>query len=378
VTDAGAGATAGDGQGRYAHLAMCSRTRKRTGDQPTRRVLETLVVCMYSTVLRLGIMKLPRRQLLHLAAGAAALPFAPQVAWAQAYPTRPVRIIVPFPAGGSADVGTRIVADYLSRSLGRQFFIENRSGAGGNIGIEAAAKSAPDGYTLLATGNDVVASAPHLNIDPLKDLLPVIQLSRQPVVLVVHPSLGVKSVAELVALAKRAPGLNYALGGGAGRLQHLVIAWFANIAGIKLVEVTYRGGAPAINDLLAGHVKIGSLGLTPLIPHYQAGTLRLLAQSTAERSASLPQVPTYQEAGIQGLVLDQWLGVFVPAGTPPAITSQLNAEINKALTDAAVHDSFLKQAQEPVGGTAEQFLQLFRDDYSKYERLIKELNIKVD
>src|SRR5215470_17737574 len=252
----------------------------------------------------MGIMKLRhRRQFLDLAAGAAALPVALRSAWAQAYPTRPVRIIVPFPAGGSSDVGTRIVAEYLSRSFGRQFFVENRSGAGGNIGIEAVARSAPDGYTLLATGNDVVASAPNafkLNIDPLKDLVPVIQLSRQPVVLAVHPSLGVNSVAELVALAKRAPGLNYALGGGAGRLQHIVIEWFAKIAGIKLVQVTYRGGAPAINDLLAGHVKIGSLGLTPLIPHYQAGTLRLLAQSTAARSSSLPQVPTYQEAGIQG------------------------------------------------------------------------------
>jgi tripartite-type tricarboxylate transporter receptor subunit TctC len=292
----------------------------------------------------------------------------------------PVRIIVPFPAGGSIDVGTRIVAEYLSRSFGRQFFIENRSGAGGNIGIEAAAKSAPDGYTLLATG-DVVASAPHafkLNIDPLKDLVPVSQLSRQPVVLAVHPSLGVSSVAELVALAKREPGLNYALGGGAGGQQHVVIEWFAKIAGIKLVQVTYRGGASAINDLVAGHVKIGSLGSTPLIPHYQAGTLRLLAQSTATRSSSLPQVPTFQEAGIQGLILDQWLGVFVPAGTAPPITNQLNAKINKALTDVAVRESFLKQAQEPVGGTTEQFLQLFRDDYSKYERLIKELNIKVD
>ena len=330
----------------------------------------------------MGIMKLRhRRQFLDLAAGAAALPVALRSAWAQAYPTRPVRIIVPFPAGGSSDVGTRIVAEYLSRSFGRQFFVENRSGAGGNIGIEAVARSAPDGYTLLATGNDVVASAPNafkLNIDPLKDLVPVIQLSRQPVVLAVHPSLGVNSVAELVALAKRAPGLNYALGGGAGRLQHIVIEWFAKIAGIKLVQVTYRGGAPAINDLLAGHVKIGSLGLTPLIPHYQAGTLRLLAQSTAARSSSLPQVPTYQEAGIQGLILDQWLGVFVPAGTPPAITSQLNTEVNKALTDAAVHEHFVKQAQEPVGGTAEQFLQLFRDDHSKYERLITELNIKAD
>jgi tripartite-type tricarboxylate transporter receptor subunit TctC len=330
----------------------------------------------------MGIMRpLHRRQCLRLAVAAVALPVALRSAWSQVYPARPVRIIVPFPAGGSSDVGTRIVAEHLSQSFGRQFFIENKSGAGGNIGIEAAARAAPDGYTLLAIGPDVAASALHdfkLGVDPLKDLAPVIQLSRQPVVLAVHPSLGVTSVAELVAVATQTPGLNYALGGGEGRLQHLVIEWFAKLAGIQLVRVPYRGGAPAINDLLAGHVKIGSLGLTPVIPHYQAGTLRLLAQSTAARSSSLPQVPTYQEAGIQGLILDQWLGLFAPTGTPPAITSQLNAGSNRALTDAAVQESLLKQAQEPVGGTAQQFLQLFRDDYSKFERLIRELNIKVD
>ena len=330
----------------------------------------------------MGIMRLPhRRQCLRLAATAVALPVALRSAWPQVFPARPVRIIVPFPAGGSSDVGTRIVAEHLSRSFGRQFFVENKSGAGGNIGIEAAAKAAPDGYTLLATGNDAAASALpdfKLGVDPLNDLAPVIQMSRQPVVLAVHPSLGVTSVAELVALATRTPGLNYALGGGAGRLQHLVIEWFAKLAGIQLVRVPYRGGASAINDLLAGHVKIGSLGLTPVIPHYQAGTLRLLAQSTAARSSSLPHVPTYQEAGIQGLILDQWLGLFARTGTPPAITRQLNAEVNRALIDTGVHESLLKQAQEPVGGTAQQFLQLFRDDYSKYERLIRELNIKVD
>jgi tripartite-type tricarboxylate transporter receptor subunit TctC len=154
-----------------------------------------------------------------------------------------------------------------------------------------------------------------------------------------------------------------------------VAEWFAKIAGIKLVPVTYRGGASAINDLLAGHVKIGSLGSTPLLPHINAGTLRLLVQSTAVRSPSLPEVPTYQEVGIEGLILDQWLGVFVPLGTPPVITSQLNEEIKKALIDEAVRESFVKQAQEPVGGTTEDFLKLFRDDYSKYGRLIKELNL---
>ena len=315
---------------------------------------------------------------MYLVAGVAALPAVSRFAGAQTYPTRPVRVIVPFPAGGSTDVGARIISEYLSRVFGRQFYVENRSGAGGNIGIEAAAKSAPDGYTLLVS-TDHVASSAHafkLNIDPLKDLAPIIQLSRQPVVLAVHPSLGVNSVAELIAVAKQQPGLNYALGGGAGGQQHIVVEWFAHLAGIKLAQVAYRGGAPALNDLIAGHVKIGSLGSTPLIPHYKSGTLRLLAQSTAARSPALPEVPTFQEAGIHGLVLDQWVGMFVPVGAPAAITTHLNAEINKALTDATVRESFLQQAQEPVGGAVEQFLQLFRDDYAKYERLIKQLNIK--
>ena len=255
---------------------------------------------------------------------------------------------------------------------------KNRSGAGGNIGIEAAAKSQPDGYTLLVS-TDHVASSPHafkLNIDPLKDLAPVIQLSRQPVVLAVHPSLGVNSVSELIAVAKQQPGLNYALGGGAGGQQHIVVEWFAHIAGIKLAQVAYRGGAPALNDLIAGHVKIGSLGSTPLIPHYKAGTLRLLAQSTAARSPGLPEVPTYQEAGIQGLVLDQWLGVFAPVGTPSAIIERLNSEIGNAIADAAVRKNLMDSAMEPVGGTADQFSRLVREDFAKYGRLVKDLNIK--
>ena len=316
---------------------------------------------------------------LRLVVASLALLVAIPTAKAQEWPNRPVRFIVPFPAGGSTDVGARLIGEYLSRSLRRQIVVENNSGANGNIGIETAAKSPADGYTVLVV-TDALTSNPHvykMNVEPLKALTPVIQLSRQPMVLAAHPSLGVASLAELIALARQQPGLRYATGSGVGA-QHMVAQWFASIVGIRLEQVPYRGGAPALNDLIAGHVKLGSLGSTPLIPHYKAGTLRLLAQSTEKRSPSLPDVPTYQEAGIKGLVLDQWLGVFVPIGTPPVIVTRLNTEINKALAEAAIRDSLLQSAQEPVGGSTDAFSQLVHGDFDTYARLVKELNIKAD
>jgi tripartite-type tricarboxylate transporter receptor subunit TctC len=305
---------------------------------------------------------------------------APAVADAQNWPSRPVRFIVPFPAGGSTDVAARVIGEYLSRSLHQQIVVENKSGANGNIGIEAAAKSPADGYTILVA-TDALSSNPHvyrMSIDPLKELVPVIQLSRQPIVLAAHPSLGIAALPELIALAKQQPGLRYATGSGAGSFQHIVVQWFAHLAGIKLEQVPYRGGGPAINDLLAGHVKLGSLGSTPLIPHYKAGTLRLLAQSTAARSPSLPDVPTYQESGSRDLVLDQWVGVFVPNGTPPAIAAQLNTEISRALDEASIRDSFLRSAQEPVGGSSEQFARFVHDEFDKFGRLMRELDIRIN
>jgi len=302
----------------------------------------------------------------------------PSACFAQDWPTRPIRFIVPFPAGGSTDVAARFVGEHLSRSLGQQIYIENKSGANGNVGIEAAAKSAPDGYTFLVS-TDSIASNPHIykmSVDVLKELVPVAQVSVQPIVLAAHPSLGVQSIEQLTAIAKRQRGLRYAIGGGVGSAQHIAMQWFAHLAGIELEPVPYRGGAQAINDLIAGHVKLGSLGSTPLIPHHQAGTLRLLAQSMRERATSLPDVPTFQEAGLNGLVLDQWVGVFAPVGAPATITSRLTAEISKALGDPTVHANLLKSGQDPVVGPTQQFAQFVREEFAKYARLVKELKIQ--
>jgi len=324
-------------------------------------------------------MNFPRRRLLQLIGAAAAAPALPEIAYALDYPTRPIRFVVPYPPGGATDVAARVIGEYLSRSLGQQVVVENKSGGGSLIGVESAAKSTPDGYTVLVT-TDIVTSAPHtfkMSIDPLKALAPVIQLSRQPVVLAAHPSLGVNTLAAFIALAKQHPGMSYATS-GIGTQQHIAAEWFASIAGIKLAHVPYRGGAPAMNDLVGGHVKIASLGSTPLIPHYKAGALRLLAQSTATRSPSLPEVPTYQEEGIKGLVLEQWIGVFLPAGTSETIAARLNSEINKALADPVVRQGFLQQAQEQIGGGVEQFSRLVHEDSAKYRRLVNELSIKTN
>jgi tripartite-type tricarboxylate transporter receptor subunit TctC len=305
---------------------------------------------------------------------------APQMAAAVDWPNRSIHFIVPFPAGGSTDVAARVVGDYLSRTLGQQVVVENKSGANGNIGMEYVKKSAPDGYTILI-GTEAVSSNPHvykMDFDPLQALVPVIELSRQAVALAAHPSLGVTTLSELSATAKNQPGLRFATGSGVGSVQAMVALWYAKLAGITLVQVPYRGGGEVINDLIAGHIQLGSLGTTPLIPHYQAGTLYLLAQSMATRSPSLPDVPTFQEAGMNELVIDQRTGAFLPAGTPPEIAARLNSAINAALADAKIRKSFADQAQEPTGGTAQYYASIVREDSDKYARLVKELNVSVE
>jgi tripartite-type tricarboxylate transporter receptor subunit TctC len=307
------------------------------------------------------------------------LVLAAQAASAQ-WPARPLRMIVPFPPGGSTDIATRPVADRLSQVFGQSVVVENRAGAGGNIGTELVAKSAPDGYTVLIA-TDAITSNPHtykgLGYQTMRDFVPVVQLTRQPIVLAVHPSLGVNTTAELVALARQKPGMGFAHS-GAGSQQHMVGEWFAKLAGIQLTQIPYKGGGQAITDLVAGQVPLGSLGSSPLIPHYKAGKLKLIAQSMRTRSTALPDVPTYEEAGYKGLVIEQWLGVLVPTGTPAEVVTRLNVEINKALADPVLRERYSLAALEPMGGTAEQFARLIRDDYEKYGRLVKDLNIRVE
>lgn len=311
---------------------------------------------------------------------ACVLALATNAALAQGWPAKPLHWIVPFPPGGSTDIAVRTVADRLTQVFGQAVIVENRPGAAGRVGTEYVAKSAADGYTILA-GNDGITSTPHLysklGFDPLEDFVPVTQLSRQPVLLAAHPSLGVDSIAELVALAKKKPGLAYATS-GSGSPQHIVAEWFASLAGIKLTHVPYKGGGQAITDFIGGQVLLASLGPGPLIPHYRAGKVKLLAQSPQTRVSALPEVPTYEEAGVKGLVLEQWYGVFLPTGASKEIVVHLSREIVKALADPKVRERYAQSGLEPVGNTPEQFAALVRDDYEKYGRLVRELRIKAN
>jgi len=300
---------------------------------------------------------------------------APAIAQAK-WPDRPVRFIVPLAPGGAIDFVARQVAQVLSPAFGQQFFVENRTGAGGTIGMDTAMKSAPDGYTILIT-NDNAASAPHilkLSYDYTNVLVPVILITTQPLIFAAHPSLGVSSVAEYVAYAKQNPGLGFA-SSGVGSIQHVVGLWFAKEAGITLEHVPYRGAGQAVTDLLAGHVKSAFLGPTSMIPHYKAGNLKFLAQTSAKRAPTLPEVPTLEDAGYKGLVLEAWYAAFAPPDTPPELVALLNSAIEKALTDKNLQDNFVKGSLESVGGSPDRLGKLAKADSVKYERLVRELNI---
>lgn len=299
---------------------------------------------------------------------------APAIAQ-EKWPSKPIRFIVPLAPGGAIDFVARQCGTILSNSLGQQIIVENRTGAGGTLGMDSAMRSPPDGYTFLIT-NDNAASAPHilkLSYDYTKVLLPVIDIGHQPQVFAVHPTLGVNSVKEYVDNAKKNPGVGFATS-GVGSNQHVIGEWFAKEAGIKMEHVPYRGAGQAVGDLLAGHVKSAFLGPTALINHHRAGAIKIIAQSGAKRAPTLTDIPTLEESGYK-VVLDAWYAAFAPAGTPPEIIKQMNAAMQQALADPKLLENFTKGSLEAIGGSPEALGKLAQADSEKYARLVKELNI---
>ena len=302
-------------------------------------------------------------------------------AWAQSWPSRPIRMVVPLSPGGFADVPGRILAARLSSSLGYNVFVENRPGAGGTIGADFVAKSAPDGYTLLFTGTPHVISAwiyKKLPYDALKDFEPVALVASGPYVLVVNPQLPVHSVRELVAAAKAQPGkIDYASSGN-GSAQHLVSALFASMAGIELNHVPYKGSAPAMQDLLGGQVKVSFAGIPNVLPHVKAGRLRALAVSTPQRSPDLPDVPTAAEAGVPGYQATLWLNLAAPAGTPGEIVQRVYAETAKALQDVELQQNFRAAGVEASPLSPQELAGFMRGEYEKWGKVVRDTGATVN
>jgi tripartite-type tricarboxylate transporter receptor subunit TctC len=302
-------------------------------------------------------------------------------AWAQGYPSHPVRMVIPLSPGGTTDVPGRIIAQKLSETLGQQFFVENRAGAGGTIGSDFVAKSKPDGYTLLLTASPFVI-APHVYksvpYNALTDFAPVIRIATGPYVLVVHPSLGVNSVKELIALAKKQPGKIDFASSGNGGAQHLVTELFMYMAGIKLNHVPYKGSGPAQQDLMSGIVKVSFVGTPIAIPHMKSGRLKALGVSTASRSPEMPDVPTIAEAGVPGYEARVWIGLLAPAGTPGEIIGKLNGEIAKLMRTEEVKKLLVPTGMDPDPDRPEQFGAFLKEDYDKWGKVVLESGATVN
>lgn len=312
---------------------------------------------------------------------AAMLAGASAFAGAQAYPTKPIRLIVPYPAGGGGDLLARPLAQSLTEALGQQVIVENRGGAGGNLGMELVAKSPPDGYTLVLglTAQYAVNPSlyPKLPYDPVKDFAPVALLVRNPYVLSVHPSLPVRSAKELIALAKTRAGQLVYSSAGNGSGAHLCGEMMKTMAGIKVVHVPYKGAAPAITDLISGQVQYSFLAFRSSRPHIMSGRLRALAVSTANRSTALPDLPAMSET-LPGFDLPVWYGVAAPAGTPKESIARLNTEILRTLATPDSRKRMAMDAAEPIGGTPEQFGDYIRSEIVKYAKIVKESGAKID
>lgn len=297
------------------------------------------------------------------------------------YPTKPIRLIVPFPPGGGSDAFGRIIGPPLSEALGRPVVVENRSGAGGNIGAEIAAKSPPDGYTLLL-GN--VAQAfnvtlyGRLNYDIIKDFAPVSLTASTPNILVVHPSLPVKSVKDLIALAGARPGQLDYVSGGSGSPAHLAAVLFISMAGVKMNHIPYKGGGPSVIALIGGEASVGFPTMPTVIQHVKSGKLRGLAVSSARRSPSAPDLPTISEAGVKGYEAGNWYGLLVPTGTPNEVISRLHAESMKALKRQDVKERLDVAGLEPIGTTPEQFGAHIRVEIAKWAKVVKTSGARAD
>jgi tripartite-type tricarboxylate transporter receptor subunit TctC len=299
-------------------------------------------------------------------------------AFADDYPNRPVRLIVPFPPGGSNDVVGRLVAMQLSTQLGQQVFVDNRGGAGGVIGTEACATAAPDGYTLciISIAHAVNPALHKLNYDPIKSFTPISIFATGPNVLAINPSLPVNSVKELVALAKQKPGeLNYA-SAGVGSFQHLGGELFKLTAGVNIVHVPYKGGGPAMQDVISGHVKIMFSSLIQTTPFIKSGQLKALGTGGAKRSAVLPDVPTIAEAGVPGYVADNWWGLAAPAGLPAPLVEKLYAASQAALKAPELQAQFEREGASTVMMTTPEFREYIKTEIAKWARVVKEGNIQ--
>jgi tripartite-type tricarboxylate transporter receptor subunit TctC len=315
---------------------------------------------------------------LHLAAGAAALPAMSRMAWAQAYPTQPVRIVVGYAAGGGLDIAARLIGQWLSERLGQPFIIENRPGAAANIATEAVVRSPPDGYTLLLVnaGNAINATLyENLKYNFLRDIAPVASILRLPYVMVVNPSLPVKTVPEFVAYAKANLGKVNAASGGAGGADHASAELFKMMTGVSMVHVPYRGLAPALSDLIGAQVQVIFSTVPAAIEYIKAGRLRALALATAARSELLPDIPTVSEF-VPGFESSQWYGVGTPTGTPADIIGKLNKEINAALADAKMKARIADLGGTVLPGSPADFGRLIADETEKWAKVIKFANIK--
>jgi tripartite-type tricarboxylate transporter receptor subunit TctC len=301
-------------------------------------------------------------------------------AFGQTYPTRPLRLVVPFSAGaGILDIMARLMSQRLSAALDQQVVVDNKPGAGGNVGSEIVAKSAPDGYTLLIAGPALVVSPflyAHLDFDPLADFVGVTMINSAPLLLVVHPSLPVKSVAELIAYAKAHPGkLNYG-SGGVGSTPYLAVELLKSMAGFDAVHVPYKGGAPALADLVAGQLSFMIENVPGTLPFVKDGKLRALAITSPQRSALVPDLPTMIEAGVPGYEMIGWNGIFVPKGTGPKIVERLHGELATILRGAKLREQFAKLGAEAVGNTSIAFSAFVKEESMRWGKMIRDRGIK--